>query len=206
MDISFLGAGSVKLSGKNLTVVCDPYDDAAGLGKLSARADVVTTSRTERLGELAGVMTLDRPGEYEVKGTMIAGVPARLHIDEDNQRGTVFSIQIDDVNVVVTGDIAGKLAESEVEALGNVDVLVVPVGGNGLTLDAEGAAAVVTQLEPHYVVPVHYDDGATKYAMPQDKVDLFLKEMGSSPEPQPKLKVNARELPAETEVVLLTRS
>jgi len=86
-----------------------------------------------------------------------------------------------------------------------VDVLIVPVGGNGLTLDAEGAAAVVAQLEPGYVVPVHYNDGVSKYPMPQDGVDKFLKEMGVNPEPENKLKVNSKEAPAETQVVVLTR-
>jgi len=89
---------------------------------------------------------------------------------------------------------------------GSTDVLVVPVGGKGLTLDAEGAAAVVAQLEPGYVVPVHYDDGVSKYPMPQDGVDLFLKEMGVNPEPESKLRVNSKEAPTETQVVVLTRA
>lgn len=204
MDITYLGAGSVKLAGKNLTVVADPYDESAGLGKLNLKADVVTKSQPEGLLPVHDVIALDLPGEFEVKGAMITGVPARLHIDEDGKRGTAFSVKIDGVNVVVTGNIAGKLDEAEVEKLGQVDVLVVPVGGHGLTLDAEGAAAVVAQLEPSYVVPVHYDDGKTKYALGQDGVNLFLKEMGVSPEPESKLRVNAKEMPSETSVVVLT--
>jgi L-ascorbate metabolism protein UlaG (beta-lactamase superfamily) len=84
--------------------------------------------------------------------------------------------------------------------------LVVPVGGNGLTLDSEGAAAVVAQLEPGYVVPVHYDDGVTKYPVPQTGVEVFLKEMGVNPEPEAKLRLNSKEAPTETQVVLLTPS
>jgi len=90
---------------------------------------------------LTGAMNVDGPGEYEVKGAMITGVPARLHIDEDGHRGTAYSILMDGVNVVVTGNISGKLDEDQVENLGQVDVLVVPVGGTGLTLDAEGVEA-----------------------------------------------------------------
>jgi L-ascorbate metabolism protein UlaG (beta-lactamase superfamily) len=206
MDITYLGAGCVKLAGKNLTVVCDPYDESAGLGKFSTKAEVVTLSTDEGFGSIPDAMVLDRPGEYEIKGSSISGVPARLHIDEAGNRGSVYSITIDGVNVVVTGNIAGKLDEDQIENLGQVDVLVVPVGGKGLTLDAEGAASVVTQLEPSYVVPVHYDDGKTKYPMPQDGVDLFLKEMGSRPEPESKLRINQKEAPAETQVVLLTRA
>jgi L-ascorbate metabolism protein UlaG (beta-lactamase superfamily) len=205
LDITYLGAGAVKLAGKSINIVCDPYAESAGIGKVSTKADVVTLSRREDLGNIPSEMVIDGPGEYEVKGAVITGVPARLHIDESGYRGTVYSILIDGVNVVVTGDIAGKLDEDQIENLGQVDVLVVPVGGHGLTLDSEGAASVVTQMEPSYVVPVHYDDGVTKYPMPQDGVQVFLKEMGSNPETESKLRVNPKEAPAETQVVVLTR-
>jgi L-ascorbate metabolism protein UlaG (beta-lactamase superfamily) len=204
MDISYLGEGGVKLSGRSLDIVCDP---AAGA---KAKADVATWSTiTPEAGfEFAvpeGALVIDGPGEYEVKGVMITGVPARLHIDEQANRGAVYSILMDGVNVVVAGNIAGNLDESQVENLGQVDVLVVPVGGGGLTLDAEGAAGVVTQLEPSYVVPVHFDDGVSKYPVPQAKLDLFLKEMGVSPEPQAKLRLAGKEAPSETQVVVLNR-
>jgi len=200
MDITYLGAGSVKLSGRNLNVVSDPVG--------SAKADVVVVTGPAEGGtwlEVAGAMVIDGPGEYEVKGAMITGAPARLHIDEDGHRGTAFSVLVDGVNVVVVGNISGKLDEDQVENLGQVDVLVVPVGGGGLTLDAEGAADVVAQLEPGYVVPVHYDDGITTYPVPQAGLEKFLKEMGANPEPESKLRVNAKEAPAETQVVVLTR-
>jgi L-ascorbate metabolism protein UlaG (beta-lactamase superfamily) len=206
MDITYLGAGAVKLAGRNLTVVCDP------IAGMNFKADVVTWSSNLREGEgetyyaPEGVMVLDGPGDYEIKGAMITGVPAQLHLEESGQRGTVYSIVLDGVNVVVTGNISGKLPDDEVELLGQVDVLVVPVGGRGLTLDAAGAAAVVTQLEPSYVIPVHYDDGVSTYAMPQAGVEEFLKEMGASPEPESKLRINQKEAPAETQVVLLTRA
>lgn len=206
MDITYLGAGCVRLSGKNLNIVCDPYESSSGLGNLIAKADVVTLSGPEGFGRVSGAMVFDGPGEYEVKAASIVAVPSRLHIDEAGRRGCAFGFVIDGVNIVVTGNISGKLDEDQIENLGQVDVLVVPVGGGGLTLDAEGAAAVVTQLEPSYVVPVHFDDGITTYPVPQAKVDLFLKEMGASPEPQGKLRINAKEAPAETQVVLLTRA
>ena len=206
MDITYLGAGSVKLSGKNLNLVCDPYDDKMGLGKFNTKTDVVVLTGPEGFGRVEGARVFDGPGEYEVKGATITGVPARLHIDESGYRGTAYSVVIDGINVVMTGNIAGKLDEDQVENLGQVDVLVVPVGGHGLTLDAEGAASVVTQLETTYVVPVHYDDKNTTYAMPQDGVDKFLKEMGVSPEPESKLRIGSKEASAETQVVLLTRA
>jgi len=206
LDITYLGAGSVKLAGKNLNVVCDPFDASFGLGKVNAKADVVVHTGPDGYSTIDGAKVFDSPGEYEVKGATLTGVPARLHIDEEGHRGTAYSVVVDGINVVVTGNIAGKLDEDQIENLGQVDVLVVPVGGHGLTLDAEGAAAVVTQLEPTYVVPVHYDDKNTTYPMPQDGVEKFLKEMGVSPEPESKLRITSSEPSAETQVVLLTRA
>lgn len=205
MDITYLGAGSVKLSGRQLNLVIDPYTEANGLGKFQTKADVAIFTTLPGDTSPQFPMTIDGPGEYEVKGSSVRGVSAQLHIDESGRRGTVYAVQVDGVNVVVLGNVAGKLHNDDVETLGSVDVLVVPVGGHGLTLDAEGAAALVAQLEPGYVVPVHYADPKTTYDMPQDEVGVFLREMGSTPEPQPRLRVNAKEIPAETELVVLTR-
>ena len=209
MDLTYLGAGCVKLSSKALSVICDPYAPELGLPAITAKADIITRSAAEGTSTVVGITnTFEAPGEYEVKGVSIVGVPAQLHIDEAGQRATVFGFDMDGTKVVVLGNIAGKLDERQVEKLGTVNVLVVPVGGHGLTLDATGAAELVAQLEPNYVVPVHYDDGKTTYAMPQDTVDEFLKEMGATAaeEPVTKLKVNAKELPLETQIVVLTRA
>jgi L-ascorbate metabolism protein UlaG (beta-lactamase superfamily) len=205
LDISYLGAGCVRISGKQIDVVCDPPVGAkvkADVGTISAWPEVEGLS----FARPAGLMIFDGPGEYEVKSATIQGIPARLHTDEVEKRGTVYSLTVDGINVVVTGNISGKLDDDQLEGLGRVDVLVVPVGGGGLTLDAQGAAEVVAQLEPSWVVPVHYDDGVTEYPVPQAGVELFLKEMGVNPEPIVKLKLTQKEPPAETQVVVLQRA
>lgn len=204
MDITYLGAGGVRLVGRSIDVVCDVPTGVRAKGNV-ATWSAKPAAGGEELTAPEGAMVISGPGEYEVKGAMITGVPVRLHIDEVGHRGTAYSIVIDGINVVVAGNIAGKLDEGQIENLGSVDVLVVPVGGNGLTLDAEGAAAVVTQLEPSLVVPVHFDDGASRYPVPQDKVDKFLKEMGVNPEPEPRLRISQREQVPETQVVVLNR-
>ena len=202
MDITFLGSGTVKLSGKNINVICDPTA-ATVASKSLAKANVVTLS-TDGLSSITDAMVLDVPGEYEVGGAMISGIGTRRHTDEAGERSTIFAIEVDGINVVVTGPIAADLKSDKIEPLGQVDVLIVPVGGHGLTLEPEEAAALVAKLEPAYVIPVHYDDGVSKYEVPQAKVELFLKEMGVNPEPQAKLKLNPKELPTETQVIVLT--
>lgn len=198
MDITYLGGGSVRLSGRLLNIETDPEEDK------KVAADVVLCTTDTQFKKSEG-MIINGPGEYEVKEAMISGVPTHLHTDDTGSapKGTAYLIDIDDVSVVILGNVAPELSNEQLEVLGGADVLVVPVGGHGLTLDSTAAAQIVSQIEPKYIVPVHYDDGATQYAMPQDSLDKFFKEVGASPEPITKLKINAKEMPQETTVVAL---
>ncbi len=213
MEISFLGMNCVRITGRDVAMVTDPPPKKSGLSEIKTNNDItLLTIPAEGVGghpaaELpakAG-MVIDGPGEFEVKGTMVTGVSARLHTDapEDGERGAFYSAVIDGIRVGYLGNVAPDLSNDQLEALGQVDVLVIPVGGHGLTLDSEAAAKIISQLEPRYVVPTHYDDGKTTYEVPQDKLEGFLKEVGSNPEPQPKLRIMAKDLPEETTVVVL---
>lgn len=142
-----------------------------------AKADVVLLTKPGDFKSEA--MLIDGPGEYEVKGTMITGVPA----DED----TIYSLKVDGVAVGIVGSVSG-LSDAQIEDLGQIDVLTLQAS------DPAAAAKIVSQLEPKYVVPLGGDNEA------------FLKEMGASPEPVSKLKLNAKEMPLETTVVVLSKS
>ncbi|HSX41383.1 MAG TPA: MBL fold metallo-hydrolase [Candidatus Saccharimonadales bacterium] len=200
MEVTYLGMNCVRLTGRDIAALCDP---AEGI-KQGAEATLLSQEDI-KVPEKAG-MVIDGPGEYEIKGAMITGVPARLHVDEEGDRGTIYSVMIDGINVAYLGNIAPELSNNQIEALGQVDVLIIPVGGHGLTLDSVSASKIISQLEPKYVVPTHYDDGKTKYAAPQDKLEVFLKEIGSNPEPMAKLKVSSRDMPLETTIAVLQRA
>lgn len=198
MDITYLVGGGLKVSGRLLNVVCDPVGDISKLN-----ADVVLLTSPDIPAPKTDKMIISGPGEYEIKESLIIGVATQLHIDESGQRGAAYVIEIDGFKVGFLGNIAPGLSNEQLEALGNVDVLAVPVGGHGLTLDATAASSVVSQIEPKYIIPTHYDDGVSKYEMPQDKLDKFLSEVGGNPEKQPKLKLTNKEMPLETTVVVL---
>jgi len=207
VEITFFGLNCVRLTGKDLALLCDPFSKSAGLPEIKLANDATLLSlQGSELPPKAG-MVIDGPGEYEIKGASITGVPANLHIDEAGVPpvAAIYSILIDGVRVVYLGNVAAGLSNEQAEGLGQPDVLVLPVGNHGLTLDATAAASLISQLEPKYVVPTHYDDSATKYEVPQDPLDVFLKEIGASPEPQPKLRVTTKDLPLETTVVVLSR-
>lgn len=207
MEVTYQGVNCVRLTGKSISVLCDPYPKSSGLGEIKLQSDVTLLSQPDLEPASKGGMVLDSPGEYEVKGSMITGVPAKLHIDHEKelQKATIYNITIEGIRVGFLGNIAPGMSDDQIEALGQVDVLIVPVGGHGLTLDAASAAQLISQLEPKYVVPTHYDDGKTKYEVPQDKLEVFLKEVGSQAEPQAKLRVTQKDLPLETTIAVLQR-
>lgn len=208
MDVTWYGHGCFRLRGRGAAVVNDPYPPALGPRLPRLEADLVTISHEHDNHNYVRTVAKDPfvirdPGEYEVAGVTVLGVPTfhDARKGEEHGRNTVYLLAIDDVNVCHLGDLGHPLDDRSLEWLGKVDVLLVPVGG-GATLDATRGAEVVRQIEPRYVVPMHY-------ALPQLKVDLqpidrFLEEMGvESQERQPKLTVQASSSSEETKVVLL---
>jgi L-ascorbate metabolism protein UlaG (beta-lactamase superfamily) len=189
-------------------VVTDPYPPAIGLKLSRMDADVVTVSHehenhsyTQVVRE--GAYEIRGPGEYEVAGVSVIGVPTYHDSDKGAKHGrnTVYLIEIDDVRICHLGDLGHSLDDSEAEPLTSADVLLVPVGGRS-AISATQAAEVVRQLEPRYVVPMHYAIPGLKVQL--DPIDRFLKEIGlTAGEPQPKLSVQASSGDYETRLVLL---
>jgi L-ascorbate metabolism protein UlaG (beta-lactamase superfamily) len=142
--------------------------------------------------------TITGPGEYELKGVYFWGFPVP-HDDKDGKRlgfSTAFLIEGDDLRVLHLDDLGAKnLTTEQIEEIGDVDILLVPVGGN-YTLDAEDAEKLVRQIEPKVVIPMHY--AVPKLKLKLDDVEKFLKEMGAGKkEHLPKLVVRKKDLPAE---------
>ena len=209
MDVTWLGHGCFRLRGRGAAVVTDPYPPAIGLKLSRMDAEVLTISHDHDNHSYAqavrdGAYEIHGPGEYEIAGVSVIGVPT-YHDSEKGQkegRNTVYLIEIDDVRVCHLGDLGHKLDDAEAESVASPDVLLVPVGGH-TTMNAAQAAEVVRQLEPRYVVPMHFAIPGLK--MQLDPIDRFLKEMGvTTPEAQPKLAVQKSSVAEyETKVVVL---
>ena len=143
------------------------------------------------------------PGEYEISDVLIIGIATFHDADEGRKRGknTVYLMEVDEVLVCHLGDLGHVLTAEQVEEIGNVDVLLLPVGGVS-TINIPMAAEVVRQLEPKAVVPMHYKTKALSWEL--EPVEKFLKEMGvKEVNSQPKLSFTRSSLPASTQVFLL---
>lgn len=197
------------IKGRNAVVITDPYSPNLGYSLGKPTAHIVTVSHqheghsyVQGIGGEPKIVT--RPGEYEIGGVLIIGIATFHDDDKGANRGknTVYLMEIDEMTVCHLGDLGHVLTADQVEETGNVDVLLLPVGG-GSTISAPVAAEVVRQLEPKAVVPMHYKTPAISREM--EPVERFLKEIGVNQiTPQTELSITKSSLPISTQVFLLS--
>ena len=206
MEITWYGLSCFRLTGRGqASIITDPYTDKLGLAPLRVRGDVVTISHdSPGHNNAAGIggrrRTLSGPGEYEIGGVFVTGIAT----NEDNEAlaNVLFLFDFGDVTIAHLGDMAKVPTQTQIEALEQVDVLLVPVGG-GKSLNAAQAAELVSMLEPRVVIPMHYKVPGLKVEL--DDVDRFLKEMGvTRPEEETTLRITKSSVSEETSVVLLS--
>ncbi len=218
MDIIWYGQACFKLKGKNATVVIDPFNpEFIGL-KLPKELEADIVLKTHDHGDHNNVPAVtgpggakprvfEGPGEYESKGVVITGVNSYHDKTEGSERGlnTIFNVSIDGLNIVHLGDFGqASLTEAQIAEIDRTDILLIPVG-SVFTIDSKEAAALVSQLEPKMIIPMHYMIEGLKVNL--DPVDKFLKEMGAEGVTKvPKLSITKDKLPEEPEVILLERS
>lgn len=206
MELQFFGANCLRLSTKKVKVVVDDNLQQLGL-KTVIKPDEICLRTSKRFPQHPSRFSADMPGEYESAGAVIKGVAARAHMDEEGKTSaTIFVVTADDVKVALIGHIYPELTEEQLEQIGLVDVAVVPVGGNGYTLDGVGALKVIKQIEPKIIIPTHYADKAIKYEVPQQELPEALKALGMEPtETSEKYRPNPGSLTDTTQLVVLQR-
>jgi L-ascorbate metabolism protein UlaG (beta-lactamase superfamily) len=207
MELQFYGANCISLNYKGRRLIVD--DNLIELGAKSViKPDDVALYTGPHTGDAAGRLTFDGPGEYEVGDISVVGIAARAHIDEEGkQNATMIKLMLGELSILITGHIFPELNETQLEAIGMIDVLFVPVGGNGYTVDPVGAVKLIKDIEPKIVVPTHFNDKALKFPVPQQELSNALKELGMEPkETVSKLKLKPTELSDVTQLVLLEKS
>lgn len=210
MDFQFKGANCVVITTKEGVLITDPNLATLGAKQPSfSKIDVcLLTDPSFRPTETAGAFVVDCPGEYEVKGYAVRGIPTRSHLAKEGEADlrTIYRVSSGELNVAILGHIYPELTDEELEALGMIDVLFIPIGGNGYTLDAVGAAKLVKLIDPKLVVPTHYADPSLSYPMPQSDLEPFLKELGAPHQEVEKLKLKKETLGESLSVCVLKKS
>lgn len=209
MDIKFYGANVIRLQTKKVSVTID--DNLASLGQkpITKETDLaVYTSKQDESKLPKSVFYVDTPGEYEVLNVSIKGVSAQAHMDEPGKKSAVmYRLVIDDYKIGVVGHIYPEISDEQLESLGMIDILIIPVGGNGYTLDGIGALKLIKKIGPSIVIPTHYKDSKIKYEVPQDSIEDVRKILSMEPaEELETLSIKSREFGEGTKLIVLKNS
>jgi len=214
MEITYLGHSCFRIKEKKVTVVTDPFlPSMVGFPLPKISADIVTVSHQHpdhnNVSFVEGEpFVISDPGEYEVKGISVFGYPTYHDSKSGSIRGTntIYLIESEDLRICHLGDLGGTIPAKIIEELGEIDMLMVPVGGV-YTLGPKEAVELIGQLEPKIVLPMHFKEAGIneenfgKLATVED----FVREFGKEPERQERLTVNKGNLPQETKLVILSR-
>ena len=204
MQIQYFGLSSFKISTKEATIITDPFHKDSGLVAPRGAADIVVLAQKNKklYNSTSGIsgehFDVTDPGEYDVKGVTVTGIPLK----QEDTYITIFLIESEDIRILNLTHIKDfNLKEEELESLGDIDVLIIPVGGNTV-LSASSASKAVNSIEPKIVIPSHYKMG--DLILDLDPLEKFIKEMGGNKEEMEKFSFKKKDLPEEgTKVIVL---
>lgn len=206
MTISWFGLSSFKITGKDVTIITDPFGKSSGLTAVRGGADVVICSNPaldwcNNFSSITGSpFIIQGPGEYDIKDVFIMGKGA-----ENKELGatTIYSIEVEGIRIAFIGPIKqGSLTDEQKQAFEGADIVLIPAGGKQI-LDFEAAAKIATQLEPFVIIPHSYKIPGLELNL--DKLDKFLQEMGSKHTEEEKLTLKKKDLTGDTtSLVVLT--
>lgn len=210
MQIHYFGLSSFKIITKDATVVTDPFSKESGLTPPRGSADILVLS--EKNNPLYNVTSgfsgepflANDPGEYDVKNVTITGIPLIQDQKDDGKPRYVSStlIEADDIRILNLNHIRTfGMKEDDLNDLGEIDILIIPVGGNSVLTPKE-ASKIVHEIEPKIVIPSHYAIDGLK--LPYEKLEVFLKELGGQSETMDKLLVKRKDLnPEKMQTIIL---
>jgi L-ascorbate metabolism protein UlaG (beta-lactamase superfamily) len=211
MKITWLGHSAFLFETQGLKIVTDPYDhndNRIGYGSITIPIDIATISHNHAdhnyVKELRGnPKTVKGSGTFDVKGISFTGIETYHDPTKGSQRGsnTIFVIRAEGINLCHAGDLGHTLSRDKIEAIGPVDILLIPVGGF-YTVDAAEATKVMEDLEAKLVIPMHFKTEVLDF--PITGVDPFLKGKSNvRREGSAEIEVTKQTLPGKREIVVL---
>ncbi len=209
MKIKWLAHAAFLITSDNGTrIITDPYETGKGLkhGKIEESADIVTTSHEHfdhnNVAAVKGNPQVVK-GTTEARGIKIRGIPTAHDNSGGSERGsnTIFCFEIDGLNVCHAGDLGHLLTDEQTAAIGEVDIILIPVGGF-FTIDAKTADRVCDQLKAKVIIPMHYK--TDKLDFPISSVDGFIQDKNNVTRVDgSEIEIKAGELPASAQIMVM---
>lgn len=208
MNITWYGQSCFKIVSKDITIIIDPFDKKIGIKSYNGAADIVTISHDHfdhnNIESLRGAPFVVRgPGEYETKNIFIRGIGVFHDKIEGAERGlnTIYLMEVEDIRICHLGDLGHMLSDKIIEQLGQIDILMIPVGGV-YTIDGKEADELVDKIEPAIVIPMHYKIPALDIDI--EKIDKFLSARGiKNHEAVDHLSIKKKEINSEENKVVI---
>ena len=208
MTISWFGHSCFRIEVKGGSVLIDPFSKDIGLRPPRIKDDLVLVTHkhydhNNTEGANPEAMIIDGPGEYEKQGIYVRGIFSYHDKVEGKERGlnTIYAIKAEDMAVCHMGDFGqARFEDNQIDEIGDVDVLMVPVGGK-YTIDYKEAVEAISQIEPKIIIPMHYK--IKDLDIDIDGPDKFVKELGLTPEKVDKYKIARKNLPTEEMKLIL---
>lgn len=211
MTITWFGHSCFRIESKEglstgsgqVSILIDPFSKDIGLKPPRIKDDLVLITHNHydhnniEGADLQTTMVIDGPGEYERKGIYVKGIFSYHDKTRGQERGlnTIYVIKAEDITVCHMGDFGqDKFEEHQLDDIGDIDILMLPVGGK-YTIDYKEAVDMVSQIEPKVIIPMHYKINDLKVDI--DGSDKFVKELGLTPEKVDKYKIAKKNLPVE---------
>ncbi|MEK7203507.1 MAG: MBL fold metallo-hydrolase [Patescibacteria group bacterium] len=203
MTVTWYGHSCFRLESKDTSLLIDPFSQEIGLRPPKIKDNIVLVSHQHYdHNNIEGMpedsFLIKGPGEYEVKGVFIRGIQSLHDKSQGQERGlnTIYVIKMEDMTLAHLGDFGeARLSEEQIEKIGDIDILMIPVGGT-YTINYKEAVEVINQIEPKVAIPMHYKIQGSKSDI--DGPEKFLKEISLTPEKADKsYKIQKKNLPAE---------
>lgn len=214
MEITYLGHSSFRLKGKTSSLVTDPFDPKmVGYKYPKTESDIVTISHDHGDHNQKSLVknikkVVSGPGEYEISGISIVGIESFHDEKKGDLRGknTIYVIEVDELRIAHLGDLGHKLKEGDLDAMGDIDILLIPVGGE-YTINAQVAAEIARNIEAKITIPMHYQQEGLdpKTFAKLSTEEPFLNDLGLPVEKLSKLSVKKELMGEEHKVVVLEK-
>lgn len=205
-EIEYKGANGIVISAKNSSLVINPKLSDYGLKNIPTKNQIeLVTEKKYSLDDSQAKLNINYPGSYEISNFSINGFAERLssQTKEDVPEGVIYSVETSGVRIGILGNVSRDLSDDQLEKLGVLDILVLPVGG-GDTLGASSASMIVRRSDARVIIPVHFANQDINYPTEQSELSLFVKELGFETDKLSKYKVrSASDIPEEPIIIEL---
>lgn len=208
MNIIWYGLNCFRIQFKETVLVSDSFGSGAGIRLFQGQADIVTISRdSDNYNNIKSIkgnpFIINSVGEFDIKGISITGISNFAAKEKkQNEENIIYIYEAEEIKIGHLGNLRGVLSGVDLEKIGQIDVLLVPIGGEGLTIDGERADEIINLIEPKIAIPMHYKTKGLSLKI--DGPEKFFKEMGiKAAEKIQKLSLKKKDLMAEeTKIVI----